>query len=66
VVGDFEIDEDFGDDSDDTATGGKGGFCDSLHEADIRSTVDKPYVALGDSAAELKGSFAVDRVGAVG
>jgi len=66
LVGDFEIDEDLGDDTDDAASVGKAGFGDSAHEADGSSAVDEANVALGESAAEVLGGFGIDGVGSVG
>src|SRR6266851_3949856 len=66
VVGDFEVDEDLGDDTDDTASGGEAGFGYGTHEADCGSTVDEADAFLGEGAAEALGGFAIDGVGSVG
>ena len=66
VVGDFEINEDFGDDAYDAASVGEAGFGDGAHEADGGSAVDEADVALGESAAEMLGGFRVDEIGSVG
>lgn len=51
VVGDLEIDEDFGDDSDDVALGGKSSFRNGMHEADVGTAIDETYVAFREDAA---------------
>ena len=66
VVGDFEIDEDLGDDAYDAASVGETGFGDGAHEADGGSAVDKADVLLREGAAEVLGGSGVDGVGSVG
>jgi hypothetical protein len=65
-MGDFEVNEHLGDDADDTATGGEGGFSECLHEADVGSAVDDADVLLCEDAAKFSSGFAVDGAGAVG
>ena len=66
VVGDFEIDEDFGDDTYDATSVSEAGFSHGAHETDGGSAVDKADVALGEGAAEMFGGFSVDGIGSVG
>jgi len=65
-MGYFEIDEDLGNNADDTASGGEGGFGHGAHEADSGSAVDKADVSLGERATEEFGGFTVDGIGSAG
>ena len=66
VVGDFEIDEDLGDDAYDAASVGETGFGDGAHEADGGSAIDEADVLLREGASEVLGGFGVDGIGSVG
>ena len=50
VVGDFQVNEYFRNDSDDAAVGGECCLCGSLHEADVCSSVDQTDVSFGENS----------------
>jgi len=66
VVGDLEIDEDLGDDTDDVTTAGDGGFGYGLHEADLGAAVDEADLMYGESTAQGFGLFTIDGARAIG
>lgn len=66
AVCDLELDEAFGDDSNDAAAAGKTGFGDGSHQTDVGSAVDDTDALFGESATEGDGSFKIEGIGAVG
>jgi hypothetical protein len=65
LMGDFEVDEDVGDDADDVAAGGEGGVGHCAHEAGVAAAVDEAKAALGKGATEVFSGGAVGGVRSV-
>lgn len=62
VMRNLEINEDLGDDTDNSAVGGQSGFGNCFHEADVRSAVNETDIASGEGPAQLFRSGSVDRI----